>query len=421
VLSTSVVPFKHSISSFDWINFFKDFPGIKYKIENQKLFLEEISPDSLALLKDFFGKFKFPFEIQDNFNGLIFEKTIILPTMSDELFFTFIQFYYLYNTVIDYEIYRKFFNVLVTEIASHIRIISSKSHPLRIIIEALKRESDFESIIPHFDILKQINNWNNLFTQKSLSVPHKKLSINTWLHILRHPTEAKDNLQVFLEILDTKYIYTSIPLIDPKGSELFSLTILNEEYGSVEKSKVSSEESSEKSPEESSEESTEILSYWLTLGSLILRNISYALIRLNQLSFEGFSQQDIEFFGYFKSKLTLFSESCLNKDLIDAYKQYESPRSKMVSYIRGHDLYTYNRSTILEFHLKQAQAEFKRFPDKKIVRKRVNRRSTRLYTFLNDILYLYKDYLIEIPNLTKASGKYTDVAKILREDKFFNN
>ena len=413
VHTSSAVPFKVQINSFDLTKFLKDISGIKFKIENQQLLIEETLAGSLDIFEQFISNIHLNFSIESEPKTLQFEKFTILPRVTKELFFELLSQYYKFNTQDDLYQYRNLVNYLISEITSHIRIVSSPTNQLYLLIDGLRHNLDFKELEPIFTNLLKEQEWANLFKNSSNSLFLKSISINTWLHVLRHPTEAKTNLIKLLQFLSTicgrfPFIITEIPLVDPKGHFILSLTHIDQKI------------ISDSNNFAENEELQEILSYWLTFGSLVLRNLSYALIRFNNLSLDGFTHEDIAFYDYFKPKLNQFSESCFNPDLVNAFKSYDNGRSKMIFSIRGHELYTYNRSSILEFHLKQAQQEFSRFPTKKILRKRVNRRSNKLYTFLNDITYIYKDYLNEISNLTKASGNYTSIDKIIRNDKILN-
>ena len=411
--SLSVVPFKSQVNSFEWARYFKDFTGSKYRIESQHLFLEEITEGVLDIIKQFLTKVHIPFTLDETSKILSFDKIISLPRITKEIFIELVRQYYTFHVSPDLQSYCSFISHLISDMCSHIRIISGPSNTLRMLVEGLKHEMPFQEAEPFYKVLLEDNEWKNLIIDQNYSIFIKSVSINTWLHVLRHPNLAKDNLLKFLQYLSSisvkfPFISTDIPLVEPKNHFMFSLTYIDKAIF------LPTEDKSE------NDELNEIVSYWLIFGSLVLRNINYALIRFTNLSLEGFTHEDIEFYEYFKPKLTIFSESCYNPDLVNAFKDYNAPRHKMFSSIRGHDLYTYNRSSILEFHLKQAQQEFSRFPAKKILRKRVNRRSNKLYTFLNDIIYIYKDYLNEISNLTKASGNYTSIEKIIKNDKYLS-
>ena len=358
---------------------------------------------------------QFSFSSEDSAKVLHISKIITLPRITKESFFELLSQYYYFNTDDSVLEYRPFTNSIIAELSSHIRIISHSDHPLRTLIESIKRESDFQELKPIMDSFLQQGNWAKLLSNPKEALYLKTVSINTWLHILRHPKEAQSNLHSFLQFLSTNsltfpFVVTDIPLVEPLGQFIFSLT-------AVENISFSNDESSD----HQINGQNEISLYWLTFGSLVLRNITYALIRFTNLSLEGFTHEDISFYEYIKPKLTQFSESTFNPDLVQAFKMYDNPKSKMNSSIRGnHELYTYNRSIILEYHLKQAQQDFDRSPNKKILRKRVNRRSKKLFTFLNDVIFVFKEYLNEISDLTKASGNYNSIDKIIKNDRYLD-
>lgn len=404
-LVSSVVPFKHQINSFGWTKFFKDFSGIKYRIDRTQLSFEEVSDTEFSALKLFFTKLEIPFTLASDPNALIFNKELIFPVITEQIFFEILKQYYFFNTSETLQPYCNLINNIIADVCTQIRIVSESDHALRMLIENLKRNIAFSENESLFSTLIKDDNWDFLKDPtKNPNSSFRSLSIHTWLHILRHPSKAKENLIDFLGKLYTRsgsfyYASTLIPVIDPKGSFIYSLTFLSS----------------------NPDAEIDVLNYWLTLGSLVLRNINYALLKFSNLSLEGLTQEDIAFYEYLKPKMTLFTESCYNTDLVDAFKKYENPKSKIGSTsIRGHELYTYNRSTILEYHLKQAQNEFNRFPNKKILRKRVNRRSSKLYSFLDDVILAYYPYLNEIANLTKASGNYNSVEKIIENGKFLD-
>lgn len=410
VYAPKVIPFKLQINSFEWTSFFKDFAGLRYRIENQILVLEETEEGGLQTLEDLFTKLRIEFTSESSPKQLRLAKLLTLPRVTKDLFFQLLVQYYTYNTKSELSSYRSFVTSLTTAMISHVRIVSALNDPLRKLVENLQQETSFEEVQSLFDSFLNQEEWSKLFDNPKFSHYLISVPINTWLHILRHPSEAKDNLIKFLRYLSTSsvqfpYIFTDIPLVDPKGFYMLAVTNID---ASIFEDQAEDDDNSALA---------EITSYWLTFGSLVLRNICYGIIRFNNLSLEGFTHEDISFYEYFKPKLNQFSESCFNPDLVDAFRAYDDPKNKKRSTIRGHDLYTYNRSVILEYHLKQAQQEFNRFPQKKILRKRVNRRSKRLYAFLNDVIYIYRDYLNEISSLTKASGNYTSIEKIFR----FNN
>ena len=412
VNSSSIVPFKHQINSFEWTSFFKDFTDIRFRTENQILVLEETKEGSLRFLEDFLSKLQFSFSITDDSKSLRLNKILFLPRITKDNFFHLLQQYYFFNTDDLVQEYRIFINTIIADLASHIRIISGLEHPLRVLIEGIKREVGFEEVRPIFESLLQQKGWSEYLSNTNEARSLKNVSINTWLHILRHPKKAKANLLNFLNYMSTNlinfpFIFTDIPLVEPLGEFIFSITAVEHINLDLE-------------PDDPLYQvQNVIVSYWLTFGALVLRNLTYALIRFTNLSLEGFTHDDIGFYEYIKPKITQFSESTFNPDLVQAFKVYDNPKSRFNSAIRGnHELYTYNRSVILEYHLKQAQQEFERSPNKKILRKRVNRRSKKLFAFLNDVIFVFKDYLNEISNLTKASGNYTSLEKIIKNDRF---
>lgn len=405
---SSVVPFKDQINSFEWTKFFKALKGFKYKIENQELVLEEINRDEFQQLEIFFSNLSIPFKKIEDPRSLVFSKMIFIPTITENIFFQILTQFYFWNSSDYLQSFCPFINTILSDYASHIRIISSSQHSLKVIIESIKRNISFVELQPIYDELMKNSNWSDIIKDSKFKINFRTISINMWLHVLRNPIGSKSNLVFFLQHLSRMtgllpYIVTNIPLIDPKGRYIFSLTYLDPEI--LQQPTLNPDDT----------EIKEIIMYWLTLGSLVLRNINYALLKFNNLSLEGFNHEDIEFYEYIKPKIAQFTESCYNPDLIETFKQYDSPRQKLLfNAIRGHDLFTYNRSTILEFHLKKAQQEFKQFPEKKIIRKRVNRRSNKLYSFLNDIIFIYKDFLNEISKFTKASGNYSSLDKLLK-------
>lgn len=415
-LFTNVIPFKNQINTFGWNKFSRDFPSIKFKADKSVLLLEFQDKSDFSLLQDFFTQLEFNFTSDSTSLNISFEKEIILPTVTEKVFFEILYQYFFFNTSNNYANYCSFINSIIADLCTHIRIVSPTEDTLYNIIEYLKRVSKFEEVKPFFDSLLKDEIWKQILTKKSLSIySFRTLSIHTWLHIIRRPSDVKSNFKEFLIKLQTmtgtfSYVATSIPLIDPFEKSIFCLTFINEEV--LKDSDLDSADNP----------LNYLFSYWFTLSSLILRNINYALLKFPNLSLTGLNHTDIEFYDYFKPKMTQFSESCYNDDLVEAFKLYDSPKGKFAYNIRGHDLYTYNRSTILDYHLKQAQIEFNKFPYKKILRKRVNRRSNRLYEFLNLIIILYKNYLNEVSSLTKASGNYSTntIDKIIDNDKFLN-
>ena len=406
---SSVVPFKDQINTFEWVKFFKDFNGLKYKIESQELFLEETLPGVLSLFESLFSKLSLSFQKLDSPLTLVFTKFLSIPQVTEKIFFDLLRQYYLWNTNDSLQQYSRFINTIIADYSTHIRIVSQPQYLLKVIIESLKRDIPFDEVEPLFTTLLEDKLWVTRILESQDPFNFRTVSMNTWLHILRHPSGSKDNLLLFLKYLHSissqlPFIVTDVPLIDPLGRFVFSLTYLDPNIFSEPNLSVQEPQIAD------------ILQYWLTLGSLVLRNINYALLKFTNLSLAGLSHEDIAFYDYLKPKLPQYTESCYNPDLVETFKQYDSPRNRMIfNSIRGHELFTYYRSSILEFHLKKAQQEFKNFPEKKIVRKRVNRRGNKLYDFLNDIIVIYHDFLNEISTLTKASGNYTSFDKIIKK------
>ena len=256
---------------------------------------------------------------------------VTLPRVTKELFFELLGQYYAFNIRDNLKIYNPIVNMIISEISSHIRIISGSDNPLRLIIDNIQHSADFDDSLPLFIALLEQHEWANLLNNSSDALFLKSVSVNTWLHILRHPTEAKKNLLKFLQFLSNifgkfPFVFTEIPLVDPKGSFVLSLTYLDPMWFSDLNNLIENDDLEQ------------ITNYWLTFGSLILRNISYSLIRFSNLSLEGFTHEDIIFYEYFKPKLTQFSESCFNPDLVDAFKLYNNVRGRMIPSIRGHEL-----------------------------------------------------------------------------------
>ena len=415
-LFSNVIPFKDQINTFEWTKLSKDFPSIKFKTDKTQLFLEFQIESEFQLLNSFFTKLGLTFSSEPSSLSITFERNLVLPTFTERIFFDILFQYYFFNTTADYNIFCRFVNTIIADMSTHIRIVSPTDDPLFNIIEHLKRNSNFTAVEPFFTSLGTNKVWKSILsTDAENSFSFRTLSISTWLHIIRRPSDAKANLKEFLIKLSTmtgsfSYVATYIPLIDPFDKRIFCLTFVDNETLS------NSDLDSNDNP------FTSLFLYWFTLSSLVLRNLNYALLKFSNLSLTGLNHEDIEFYDYLKPKMTLFSESCYNDDLVEAYKFYDSPKGKFAYHIRGHDLYTYNRSIILDYHLKQAQNEFNKYPHKKILRKRVNRRSNKLFEFLNNIIVLYKDYLNDISSLTKASGNYSanTIDKIIENDRFLN-
>jgi len=407
--STNIVPFKSNIYSFDWTNkFFRESSEIKFTIKINKLILEEKISKSLKNLESFFKKYNFKYS-KDSSNSLLsltIDKDLDIPSISFDTFLNLLRDYYSINKHEEISSLDKLIISIISDIFSQIRIVADVESVLLNIIESIKRNIGRSEIVNLFDKLISENKWKEFFENESSTFPYHNVHINTWLHILRHPKNAKIELLNFLDYLyskknDTIFSITELPVIDPKNSIILTITLLQKKtIGDI-----------QSFPEE-------VIAYWLTLSSMILRNISYALIHFNSLTLQGFEGLELSFYEYFKKKLTQFSESCLNSDLVEAYKNYESPRGKLIfNSIRGHELYTYNRGKVLEFHLKQSTAQFNSQPNKKILRKRVNRRSNKLFSFLNDVILAYYSYLTDIMVFTKASGNYKSFEEVVKRDQ----
>ena len=156
---SSVVPFKDQINTFEWVKFFKDFNGLKFKIESQELFLEETLPGVLSLFESFFSKLSFSFQKVDSPSTLVFTKLLIIPRITEKNFFELLRQYYRWNTDENLQQYAMFINTIIADCSTHIRIVSQPQHVLKVIIESLKRDIPFDEIQPLFTTLLEEKVW----------------------------------------------------------------------------------------------------------------------------------------------------------------------------------------------------------------------------------------------------------------------
>ena len=90
------------------------------------------------------------------------------------------------------------------------------------------------------------------------------------------------------------------------------------------------------------------------------------MIKFKQLSLEGLELTDIDFYSYFKPKLKIFSESCYNPVLIEAFKLSDKENTK-----KDIEVYLYNRGSFLERNFREVEKAYKKQLGKdKILRKR---------------------------------------------------
>ena len=98
------------------------------------------------------------------------------------------------------------------------------------------------------------------------------------------------------------------------------------------------------------------MQYWLTLGAILLRNISNALFRIDEIiNLEPKSKEFyIQLKGKLKGKLQKFIESCTNKDIIEAYKQYNNiiQDNLKTNFLRNYEFNMYNRGWLMKKRLK---------------------------------------------------------------------
>ena len=174
---------------------------------------------------------------------------------------------------------------------------------------------------------------------------------------------------------------------------------------------------------ESNQIPMEIKQYWLILGAILLRNIGNALNLIKDI--KNLKPEFTELYINLKGKFQKFIKSCINNDLIEAYKNYDQILKNGINdhYLRTYEFNMFNRGSLLKRRLNQAKNDYNRFPgytiglditarDLEVIRKRVNSRRNRLNKFLESNLLLFKSYIEETLEHSKASGKYTSLDMI---------
>ncbi|MHA2364889.1 MAG: hypothetical protein ACXAC7_13115 [Candidatus Hodarchaeales archaeon] len=380
----------------EWLPFITNLPNIKIKTLTNEIVFEEITKGALSDLTKILTEFSIPNQNIEQTEQKLYKLTLSRKIMIPPLNFNLLRhilrsWYQLHTNKPDKDTnYKSLSNLILHPYLDQVRVISNISHPFWQLIEKLKQETKFDRVTRIIKNLNETLNWEN-FLDDSRTVNFASIDLNRWLHIIRHPTRAKIYLYEFFsknkeELESPIIITTSLKLIDPLNKEMLLVTLLD-------------------SPEDQEKIADEVVQYWLTLGAIILRNLGSALYNISSI-------QNLK--SEFKRNLKKFIESCRNDDLIESYKEFDQilKNRDTTNFLRTYEFITYNRGSLLDRRFKQAQKEYNLFPEKKILRKRVNARRNRLNKFLDLNLLLHKGFVEEALELIKASGNYKDLTSL---------
>lgn len=390
----------------EWLSYLLEIPEIKILTHANETTLVEIKPNALDDFLDLCSNFSISVEQSetitepDLIRQVKLPRKIKIPSINFITFRQVMQFWYQIHIGSTKKIvlYQYLANIIVQQYLDQIRIVSAPSHPLWQLINMLKQETKFDRVTNTLKKLQESAKWHSFlgYDDKEIYSPIS-IELNRWLHILRHPTEASNYLELFLkkiqnETMEPIIITSLLPLIDHEQKNILIITIMEKN--------------------ESNQIPMEIKQYWLILGAILLRNIGNALYIIKDIKY--LKSEFTELYVNLKGKFQKFIESCINNDLIEAYKNYDQilKKENHDHYLRTYEFNIYNRGSLLKRRLNQAKNEYNRFPNQKIIRKRVNSRRNRLNKFLESNLLLFKSFIEETLEITKASGKYTSLDMI---------
>lgn len=255
--------------------------------------------------------------------------------------------------------------LILQPLCNQIRIVSQLENPFRLFIK------DFIQYKPKTTFPELNQEIEQIQGLEIISIP-----ISTVLHTLKHSSKAKERFYEMLDELNTInnklnedlsfIVETKLNMIEDDPGQILIITMLNNSEKIIEK---------------------EIEVYWLTLGSLILRNVSAGIIRLffqkqtkKTTIHSYFEQSDVlkDKIQDLSKKQQKFVESCMSPDLTDAYKSFKDQLTfNAVSFLRVPELIQYNRTSILADRAKSAREEYFRNPTNKTLKKRSRTRENR--------------------------------------------
>lgn len=408
-------------------------PDFKMISQPHKVIFEEEVEGGLAYLQTILERFAVPHtQVEGEKKALSLERKIPIPPIDFNRFIDILIDWHLVHAYLTGSAspYPSLTYLLLQGYISQIRLISEDASPLKFLFRRILDDAPYDGLKT---LIKEALNYcgleDPLFSrgegeeqeddeedEEDYKHPHslfaghqitthltvRPFRLNNILHILRHPTNARQNLVTALtsfQDVEQEPIFLSslLSLVEPQGVQLHLVTVLpNLSYRDPGQEKA--EEVALPTP---------VLHYWLVLGSILLRNIAYAMLKFPNL--RNIQQKEAEFFfTSVKSKLQKFVDSCVNPDLVDAYVIFDRSFDEGgLGYLHTPELLSFNRGRVLEKRLKIAEAEYNKNPRNKLFRKRVNRRKNRLHDFLGALLSEFFPFVTETMEVAKVSGKYS--------------